>query len=213
MRKLDSDAAIEQQVPPDSPVLSISAKEIPPKEITSKATQGLIDKLFRVAHGRQGDANYPTLVGLAAPQIGISKRVVIIGVNATGGGEQPELEVFINPKIVMFSDEQEYGREGCFSTDRVCGIVGRSKMVKLRAYDRHGKVVERELEGFPARVAQHEVDHLNGIRFLDRITNDKHLHWVEAQEFGEYRKQWRTWSNICPREKWESIKSGTTPAH
>jgi peptide deformylase len=164
--------------------------------------------MFRVAKGRQGDAKYPTLVGLAAPQIGISKRIVIIGVNAVGGGEQPDLRVYINPVITEVSAETEEGREGCYSTDRVCGVVERAKKITLIAYDRHGEKVIKIFEGFPARVAQHEVDHLNGIRFPDRITSDKKLHWVEEDEFGEYRTHWKEWSVLCPREKWLAIKAG-----
>lgn len=208
MEKRCDEAAIEQQVPPDSKVLNLVAHEIPAHDISDESTQDLVDKMFRVARGRQGDAKYPTLVGLAAPQIGVSKRVVIIGMNAVGDGEQPELKEFINPEIIDLSDEKEDGREGCFSTSRVCGIVERAKRVKVRAYDRQGKQFECELEGFPARVAQHEIDHLDGIRFPDRITDDNKLHWVEEEEFGDYRENWRNWSVNCPREKWEAIKLG-----
>ncbi len=207
MEKRYTEEAIEQQVPPDSAVLNLTAKEIVTGEITNKETQDLVDKLFRVAYGRQGGAKYPTLVGLAAPQIGVSKRVVIIGLNAVGGGEQPELKEFINPEIIETSEELEEGREGCFSTSRVCGIVERAKKVKVRAYDRQGELFEHEFEGFPARIAQHEIDHLDGIRFPDRITDDKNLHWVEEKEFGDYRENWRNWAVNCPREKWEAIKS------
>lgn len=207
MAKHYDEAAIEQQVPPDSPILNMIAQEVPTEEILGKHVQALIDKLFRVAHGRQGDAQYPTLVGLAAPQIGVSKRVVIIGMNAVGGGEQPELKEFANPEIIELSNELVEGREGCFSTGRVCGIVERAKKVTVRAYDRHGKLFEHTFEGFSARVAQHEIDHLNGIRFPDRIRDDKKLHWVEEHEFGEYRKNWRHWPVHCPRAKWEAIKS------
>ncbi|NCU30793.1 peptide deformylase [Candidatus Saccharibacteria bacterium] len=207
-KKYYTEEAIEQQVPPESEVLSLVAEEIPVEDILGKEIQDLIDKLFRVAHGRQGDSKYPTLVGLASPQIGVSKRVVIIGMNAVGGGEQPELKEFINPEIVELSDELEEGREGCFSTGRVCGIVMRANKVKVRAYNRQGVLFEHEFEGFPARVAQHEIDHLNGIRFPDRITDDKYLHWVEESEFGDYRINWRNWPVNCPRAKWESIKLG-----
>ena len=117
-------------------------------------------------------------------------------------------EEYINPVIVEISNEKEEGREGCFSTSRVCGIVERAKKVKIRAYDRSGKIVEYDLEGLPARVAQHEIDHLDGIRFPDRIPDDSKLHWVEEEEFGEYRKQWQNWPVNCPREKWGAIKSG-----
>jgi peptide deformylase len=195
MERYYSEEAIEQQVPPDSEVLNLIAEEIPVKEITAPEIQELIDKLFRVANGRQGDAKYPTLVGLAAPQIGVSKRVVIIGMNAVSGGEQPELQEFINPEIIQTSEELEEGREGCFSTSRVCGVVKRAKKVKVRAYNRQGELFEHEFEGFPARVAQHEIDHLNAIRFPDRITDDNNLHWVEEAEFGNYRENWRNWGS------------------
>ncbi len=128
--------------------------------------------------------------------------------NAVGGGEQPELKEFINPEVVDISDEVEDGREGCFSTGRVCGIVSRAKRVKVLAYDREGNQFEHAFEGFPARVAQHEIDHLNGIRFPDRIIDDTKLHWVAEEEFGDYRKNWQNRPVNCPREKWEAIKSG-----
>lgn len=204
-----AEEAIEQRVSPDSEVLNLVAEAIPIEGILCKDVQLLADKLFRVAYGRQGGGKCPTLVGLAAPQIGISKRMVIIGMNAVGGGEQPELKEFINPEIIESSGELEEGREGCFSTGRVCGIVERAKKVKVRAYDRKGGLFEHEFEGFPARVAQHEIDHLNGIRFPDRIIDDNNLHWVEEYEFGDYRISWRNWPVNCPREKWESIKVGS----
>jgi peptide deformylase len=210
MERHYSEEAIELRVPPDSEVLNLVATEIPLDEITSPQNQALIDTMFRVAHGRQGDAKHPTLVGLSAPQIGVLKRVAIIGLHDVGGGEQPELKEFINPEIVAISEETAEGREGCFSTGRVCGIVERAFRVTVVAYDRNGERFEHTFEGFPARVAQHEIDHLNGIRFPDRITNDDHLHWVEEADYGSYRQNWRTWPVQCLRETWEAIKSGST---
>jgi peptide deformylase len=211
MAKRYAEDAIEQRVPPSSGVLNIVAAAVPVDQIDGNETQRLIYAMLRIARGRQGGAKYPTLVGLAAPQIGISKRVVIIGMNAAGDGEQPELKEFINPEIIKLSDALEEGREGCFSTGRVCGIVERHQKVTVRAYDRSGQQFAHEFEGFPARVAQHEIDHLNGIRFPDRITDDSKLHWVEADQFGEYRQGWLSWPVACSREKWESIKSGSQP--
>ncbi len=200
--------AIDCQILPSCELLNQVAEPINPKDITTPEVQQLIDRMYRVAYGRQGDAKYPTLVGLAAPQIGISKRIVIIGINAVGGGEQPELREYINPEIIQQSSETEEGREGCFSTSRVCGIVERAKKVTVGAFDRNGNPVTQTFEGFPARVAQHEVDHLNGVRFPDRIIESSKLHWVEEEEFGEYRVHWKDWTVLCPREKWEAIKAG-----
>ncbi len=200
--------SIDNQVSPDSEVLNLVAEPINPAGITNPEIQELIDGMFRVAYGRQGDAKYPTLVGLAAPQIGVSKRIVIIGMNAVGDGEQPELQEFINPVITKKSDKTEEGREGCFSTSRVCGIVERAKQVTVRAFNRNGDEIIHVFEGFSARVAQHEIDHLNGIRFPERITDNSKLHWVEEEEFGDYRVHWKEWSVRCPRDKWKAIKSG-----
>lgn len=203
-----TEEAIENQVPPSSKVLTQKALVIPVNTITKPAIQEIIDRMYRVTYGRQGDADFPTLVGLAAPQIGILKRIVIIGINAVGGGEQPTLREFINPVIFERSKSTEIGREGCFSTSRVCGIVERAKWVRVKAYDRFGNEFTIKLSGFPARVAQHEIDHLSGIRFPDRITDDSRLHRVEENEFGDYRKNWQHWTVNCPRSKWEAIKYG-----
>ena len=199
---------IVKLVQADNKVLNLVAKVIPTEEIVSEETQYLIKHMFVVARGKQGDSRYPTLVGLAAPQIGVSKRVVVIGLDATGDGKQPELQAFINPEIIKYSKDKEEGREGCFSTGRVCGIVERSKSVRLRAYNVKGQIVEFNVVGFPARVAQHEIDHLDGIRFPDRINDDSKLHWVEEAEFGEYRLNWQNWPVNCPREKWGAVKNG-----
>ncbi len=207
MAKKDTDAPTYDFVKPGDKTLSEVSSAVPVAKIASPKIQQLISGMFRVALGEQGDKKRRTMVGLAAPQIGIGKRVLIAGTNSVGLGEQPELKVFINPEIIEASDETEDGREGCYSTDRVCGVVKRSKRVIVRAYDHKGNISEESYGGFPARILQHEVDHLNGIRFPDRITDDKKLHWVEPDKFGEYRKHWSTWEEYCPREKWESIKA------
>jgi peptide deformylase len=208
MEKHLSESEIERRVPPNSEVLNQTAAEVPLRDISTPEIQDLIDQLYRVASGRQGDAKYPTMVGLAAPQIGVSKRIVLIGVDAGGGGEKPDLREFINPVITTSSEEMEDGREGCFSTSRVCGVVSRARDVTIEAYDRTGKQFTLELSGFPARVAQHEIDHLDGIRFPDRISDDAKLHWVEEDEFGDYRLHWQNWPTHCSRDKWLSIKTG-----
>lgn len=202
------EAAIELRVPPSSEILNQTAVEVTPEELKLDETQTLIDELFRVAAGRQGDAKYPTLVGLAAPQIGVLKRVVLIGINAVGGGEQPDLQEFINPTLSEVSETMTDGREGCFSTGRVCGIVERAEQVRVSGLNRNGEKISMVLKGFPARIAQHEIDHLNGVRFPDRIKDPGKLHWVEEAEFGEYRENWASWPTLCPPEKWQAIKTG-----
>jgi peptide deformylase len=193
-------------VSPNSDTLNQVAKEVVLDEITSSDIQSLIVGMLKIAQGEQGDKEHKSMVGLAAPQIGVSRRVIIVGVNAIGSGEKPDLRVFINPEIIEKSKDSEEGREGCYSTGNVCGVVERSKSVRIKAYDLDGNEVVETYHGFPARVFQHEIDHLNGIRFPDIITDNDKLHWVEENRFGEYRERWADWGEKCPREKWEKIK-------
>lgn len=196
-------------VSPSDEILNQVAEAIDPTEIDSPELQSIINRMLRLAHGVPGDPKYPTLVGLAAPQIGISKQIVVLSVTEFFPGEQPDLQAFINPKITEVSDVKIDSREGCFSTDKVCGIVDRAKSVKLQALTPAGEQVILDLEGSPSRVAQHEIDHLNGVRFPDLITDRSKLHWVEPEKYGEYRDEWQDWPIKCPRSRWESIKNGT----
>ncbi len=193
-------------IAPTHPLLNHTSQEVSAEEIKSAEFQSLINNMLTLAKGEQGDAKRKTMVGLAAPQIGVLKRVIVVAVNATGMGEEPDLQVFINPEIIHYSDDKAEGREGCFSTGNICGIVDRAQEITVKYQDTEGHVQEQTFTGFVARIFQHELDHLNGIRFPDRIADDNHLHWVEADEFGNYREQWKTWTKHCDRKVWEEMK-------
>lgn len=197
---------LNRYVEPNNPVLRKIAEGIPAEEIIKPETQSVIDRMFQLAYPEQGDKSKPVLVGLAAPQIGISKRIILVDVEADGKGGTGNLQVFINPEIISQSEETVEGYEGCRSTDRVCGIVERRKEVTIKAYDRNSNQVEQVVSGFPAVVFQHEIDHLNGIVFVERVKRDEDLHWVEKAEFPEYRKNWRNWPNKISRERWKQIQ-------
>ncbi|QJC52376.1 peptide deformylase [Paenibacillus albicereus] len=100
-------------------------------------------------------------VGLAAPQIGISKRVIVVDV-----GDDNGLIEMVNPEILEREGEQ-FGPEGCLSIQNVNGDVRRANKIRVRGQNRDGETFELEAEGFLARAFQHEVDHLNGILFID----------------------------------------------
>lgn len=195
-------------VPPNTELLNQVSEEILPEAIRQKDTQGLIDAMLKMANGKQGDKKYPTMVGLSVPQIGIPKRVIIVDTASTGMGETPVLKAYVNPVIVAKSEQTEEGREGCYSAGNVCGNVDRSSEVTIEGYDRQGNHVTETWTGFTARIFQHEIDHLDGVRFPDRITDDTKLHWVEPDKFGDYRTDWAAWETLCPRSTWDSIKSG-----
>jgi peptide deformylase len=110
--------------------------------------------------------------GLAAPQIGVLLRVVIFGVHANP--RYPDVEevpdtVLINPEITPLSDEMEEGWEGCLSVPGMRGWVPRYSRLRYAGYDEKGQRFEREVDGFHARVVQHECDHLDGILYPMRI--------------------------------------------
>ena len=111
-------------------------------------------------------------VGLAAPQIGVDLRVVVFGFEKNE--RYPDetaipFTVLINPRLTPLSDEREEGWEGCLSVPGLRGNVPRWRRLRYEGFDEHGAPVARDVEGFHARVVQHEYDHLEGILFPERI--------------------------------------------
>ena len=110
--------------------------------------------------------------GLAAPQIGVSLRVVIFGVtsNPRYPGIEPVPEtVLVNPRLTPLSGDEEEGWEGCLSVPGMRGWVPRFTKLRYSGFDELGKPIKRDVEGFHARVVQHEVDHLDGILYPMRV--------------------------------------------
>lgn len=121
--------------------------------------------------------------GLAAPQIAVPLRVVIFGV--TANPRYPDVEpvpdtVLVNPQLAFISDAMEEGWEGCLSVPGMRGWVPRFKKLKYSGFDEHGSKFERTVEGFHARVVQHEVDHLDGILYPMRIRDFTRFGFNEA---------------------------------
>lgn len=123
-------------------------------ELMSDDIQKLIDDMKKTMKVEKG-------VGLAAPQIGKHIRLIIVETE-----EGPK--AFVNPKIIATSNKMVDSEEGCLSIPGVYGIVKRHKSIKLKAKDRHGNPIREKIGGFPAIIFQHEIDHLNGVLFIDR---------------------------------------------
>jgi peptide deformylase len=199
---------------PQNPMLNEVALQVSPNKITSPRIQQIIRRLVDVAsnqqQGNQQDKQRRTLVGLAAPQIGISLRIIAVDTKITPDRKKPgKLECFVNPEIIWRSRETEEAREGCFSAGPVWGLVRRPVAVKIRALTPEGRHTERIFEGFTARIIQHECDHLDGFRFADRIKSDKKRHWVHTEELQEYPKHITHWQRLCTRQRWEAFKGST----
>jgi len=151
------------------PVLREMATEVSPELIANPATQSLIDEMIEMMRAAKG-------VGLAAPQVFTSKRIFIADVlPAERGNERGRTEVFINPKLSELSAEKEPGWEGCLSFLELSVFVPRHKSLRVDYLDREGKPKALKLTGFPARVVQHEYDHLDGILTIDRATTTKNI--------------------------------------
>ena len=153
---------------PDEP-LTVKAK---PVERFEAKLERLVTDLFDTMYAQEG-------VGLAAPQIGISKRLFVL--------REPEAEplCFVNPEILE-EEGREEGEEGCLSMPRVYAMVPRATRLKVRAQDAAGEAFEMEAVDFLARIIQHEIDHLDGMLFperLDIITRQEKLEeWAEIRE-------------------------------
>ena len=137
------------------PVLRLEAQDV---EAFDADLAQLVERMIRLMEDAQG-------VGLAANQVGVLRRVVVL---LADGEAEPT--VLVNPVILERSDETEEETEGCLSLQGVVVPVERRATLKVEARDAEGAPVELELEGLAARVAQHEVDHLDGVLIVDRTT-------------------------------------------
>ena len=163
-----------------NPVLRAKTKLVPPKEIKTKRFQKLVSQMFYTMRRANG-------VGLAAPQIGKSIQLAVIQVSPTK--YRPNLEsmprtVIVNPKIVRYSKETVGGWEGCLSCHNIRGSVPRYRSVTVEFHDINGKRQRAIYKDFHARVFQHEIDHLNGILYVDRVKNTKSIITL-----GEFKKR------------------------
>lgn len=112
----------------------------------------------------------PGAIGIAAPQVGRLQRIVIVDLTNKPKIENHGRLILINPEITEWQG-MEKGREGCLSVPDYTGNVVRAKKITLQAQDEHGESHEYHMQGFEARCVQHEIDHLDGLLFLDRLVS------------------------------------------
>jgi peptide deformylase len=127
--------------------------------------QTLIDDMIETMRDAPG-------VGLAAPQVGVSERVIVVEYTTNEEDEQApkKLYVMVNPEIKVLSEETEEGIEGCLSVPGWQGEVVRSQAVTVKGQTRRGQLMKVKAKGWLARIFQHEIDHINGVVFTDRAT-------------------------------------------
>jgi peptide deformylase len=159
-----------------NPVLRKVAGPVLPEEIASSELQRFIDDMLETMRAEEG-------IGLAAPQVARSQQIIVMECRGEGGF--PET-VLINPKIIFYGPTQAESWEGCLSVDGLRGKVTRPSMIRVRGLDRKGEALEFDATGLFAVCIQHELDHLNGKVFLDRMTDFSTL--TQLDEFEHY---WR----------------------
>lgn len=159
-----------------NPVLRKIASAIDPRDIRTREFQRFIDDMFETMLDEPG-------IGLAAPQVSRPIQLVVMGCEGEGGFPAT---VLINPKIVYYGPQQVDNWEGCLSVDGLRGKVTRPSVVRVQALDRDGKPVDVEADGLYAVCIQHEMDHLIGKLFLDRMADLSTL--TQLTEFDKY---WR----------------------
>ena len=162
------------------PVLRAKARPLEKSEIRSVVVQKLIDDMMDTMAEYHG-------VGLAAPQVHEGLRIFVAALD--DGEEEDEGEAaplaLINPEITVVGADLMEDWEGCLSIPDVRGRVPRAREIKVRAYDRNGVRIELRAHDFPARVIQHETDHLDGVLFFDRMRTFESLTFLD-----EYSRYW-----------------------
>ena len=161
------------------PVLRERARPLEKKDFRDPLVQKLIDDMIDTMHEYRG-------VGLAAPQVHEGMRL-FVALLAEDPDSKTDATVLINPEITSQGDAVEEGWEGCLSIPDIRGMVPRYTGITVKALDRNGRAIELQLKDFPARVVQHETDHLDGVLFFDRMTSLQSLTFLD--EYSRYHSK------------------------
>ncbi len=168
--------AVRPIIQPNNPMLRQKAR---PVTSFDADFQSLVDDMIETLRAANG-------VGLAAPQVEQPLRVAVVETPAEVDEEGNEIEgtrnlyVVANPEIVWAAREMVDGVEGCLSIPGYVGEVSRHKSIRVRAQDRHGRSIRLRLHDWDARIFQHEIDHLDGVLYIDRLTAPENF-WSEEE--------------------------------
>ena len=165
-------------ITPEVPLLRQKAK---PVDKFDDELQSLIDDMIETMRSANG-------VGLAAPQINKSIRMAVIETLPEEDEEGEPIEgsrklfVIVNPEITWYSRKKIPGIEGCLSIPGYLGEVDRAESIRVKGLDRNGKKLDMRLKGWTARIFQHEIDHLDGVLFIDKLTAEENF-WREEEYY------------------------------
>lgn len=160
---------MERIVQKGNHILRKPAEKVPLAKINSWKIKRVLKRMHHALESRSDG------VAIAAPQIGELFRIFIVSESMFLKEERPQV-VFINPKLTSISEEKESMHEGCLSVNGLYGNVDRHVSVSVEAYDQNGAHFTKQAEGLLAQIFQHEIDHLNGILFIDKATKLEEIH-------------------------------------
>lgn len=162
----------------EDPILRQTAEPIAESEFGSSWLKELIKTMFGIMADKGA-------VGVAAPQIGISKRVIVFSTEYTKR-RKPEYPIpdtaLINPSLKILSMEIQTGHEGCLNCGEIMGEVPRAMEIEYSGFDIDGNRITKKASGLEARILQHEIDHLDGLLFLDRVEDQDSLTTISAMQ-------------------------------
>lgn len=165
-----------------NPILRQQARSLSQAEVRSEETAALVSDMIVTMEALDG-------IGIAAPQVGESLRLAVIEIAADStrypGADTQGLTIFVNPRISVLDDTEQAYWEGCLSVPDLRGLVARPRRVRVDYLDLQAEPCSLEAEGFLATVIQHELDHLDGILFIDRVRDTTKLATID-----DYRRFW-----------------------
>ena len=200
-------------LPTHHPKLKQISLPVLKEEIHTKEFQRLLFELKNLGDLEQKNLKRYVLVGLAAPQVGILKRIILVDVGADGQGDVSDLRAYINPKIIETSEDMGTWYEGCYSFKGYSGIVKRPNKVTIKALNEKGETITETHSGYVARIFQHEIDHLDGKFLICHLSDHKDLHRITEDDMYEYRnkQKWRQWENHASKDEYETLKLSLDP--
>ncbi len=187
-------------VSPNAKILRAKCIALSPRELRLNETQEIIEEMMDFVYGTNNkgperDRSHSMTVGLSANQVNLNRCISIVDM-AVGRKNISDIQVLINPEIIWKSNTMVEHIEGCVNLENIWGPVMRSRKIKVKALDRNGNELLLTLQGWPAILLQHEVDHLNGILFIDRLADPKKAFHVEADDYAAYRKDKKNWKKF-----------------
>ncbi len=183
---------------PKDPLLRKICQQVSRQELKTKKFQEIVESVLDFTYeksnkGPQRDRNKHTTVGLSANQVGVDKQISVVDL-AIGKKEITDMHIIINPAITWKSKTKTNRCEGCVNLPHIWGYVERSARVRVKAMDRSGNLIQIDAKGWPAILLQHEIDHLNGYLFIDKLPDPKKALLVKEGEFKTFNKEKKNWT-------------------